>query len=160
MNLSDAEILDLNELCCALVDDTLTEQQKARLSHWLASSEAARQFYVRFAGQSASLCHYASEMQTEESDPVAGGAKPRFRRWWMFGSSLSAIAAALVLAILLVRTPKKPHVAVAAVEPPPASENEFVARLTGSKECQWIDAASTIAPGGRLRKGQHVALNS
>jgi hypothetical protein len=159
MNLSDGDILELNELCCALLDDTLTELQKQRLSHWLATSEAARQFYIRFAGQSASLCHYASEMQTEESDPGVAGAKPRFRRWWMF-SSLTAIAAALVLAIMLVRAPKKSHVAVAAVEPPVASENEFVARLTGSRECQWINAASTIAPGGRLRKGQHVALNS
>ena len=159
MNLSDADILELNELCCALVDDTLTEQQSASLSNWLATSEAARQFYVRFAGQSASLCHYAGEMQTEESDPVGANAKPRFRRWWIF-SSLTALAASLIVASSLLRSPKPTPPAPVVESVALASENEYVARLTGSKECHWDGPSSGIAPGGRLRKGQHVALTS
>ena len=53
MNLTDKEILELTELCNALMDGTLTEAQKAQLSEKLAFSEAARQFYVRFTGLSA-----------------------------------------------------------------------------------------------------------
>ena len=46
MNLSDKEILELSALCNALVDGTLTETQKVRLSDWLVASEAARRYYI------------------------------------------------------------------------------------------------------------------
>ena len=34
MNLSDHEILELNELCNAVVDGTLTDTQRSRLTDW------------------------------------------------------------------------------------------------------------------------------
>jgi hypothetical protein len=69
MNLTDREILELNELCGAVIDGTLTEAQRTRLSAWLGQSEAARRFYVSALGQSASLHTYAAES-------TAGGAGP------------------------------------------------------------------------------------
>ena len=71
MKLTDKQILELNELCNSLVDGTITDLQKVRLSQQLASSEEARQFYVRSLGLSASLYDYASEMQTGAVDGAA-----------------------------------------------------------------------------------------
>src|SRR5277367_363103 len=68
MSLSDREILELNELCCGAVDETLDERQRARLQELLAGSEESRRFYVRAMGLSASLCHYSGEMQLEAPD--------------------------------------------------------------------------------------------
>ncbi|HSV13755.1 MAG TPA: hypothetical protein VLI90_05820, partial [Tepidisphaeraceae bacterium] len=59
MNLSDKDILDLNELCNAVVEGTITDDQRSELSHWLITSEDARQFYVRAMSLSASMCCYA-----------------------------------------------------------------------------------------------------
>ena len=67
MNLNDREILELNELCGAVVDGTLTEAQRSRLSEWLRRSEEARRCYVRALGQSASLHTYAAEIHAGNS---------------------------------------------------------------------------------------------
>jgi uncharacterized protein (DUF1501 family) len=68
MKLTDREILELNELCNAAVDETLSEAQKARLTRLLQTSEEARRFYIRVLGVSASLYSYAGEMQAEAPD--------------------------------------------------------------------------------------------
>ena len=88
MTLSDPDILELNELCNAVVDGTLSERQQASLARWLSTSEEARQFYVRVTGLSASLCHYAGEMQTGEPDvpPLPPPAPKQTYPWrWTFG---------------------------------------------------------------------------
>src|SRR5471032_2697824 len=90
MNLTDREILELNELCGAVVDGTLTEVQRARLARWLGESEEARRFYVRALGQSASLHTYAGEMQAEAPDAPAKKII-RAARWWF--AALPAAAA-------------------------------------------------------------------
>jgi len=87
MKLSDKEILELNELCNALLDGTLSDKQKARLGEFLRASSEACQFYVRVMGLSASLIHYAGEMQTAVPERVAGREKivPLFS--WILGDS-------------------------------------------------------------------------
>ena len=93
MNLSDPEILELNELCNAVVDGTINDAQKDALSKWLMRSEEARRFYVRVTGLSASLFHYAAELQTGEPDGSAG--QTPHRRWpWLIG--LLALAACVM----------------------------------------------------------------
>ena len=78
MNLSDRDILELSELCSAVVDGRLTDAQRQRLEAWLARSEEARRFYVRALGLSASLYHYAAEMHADV--PARAPACPaRFR---------------------------------------------------------------------------------
>jgi ferric-dicitrate binding protein FerR (iron transport regulator) len=153
MNLADKDILELNELCNALVEGTLNETQKAHLSHWLATSEAARQFYVRAMGLSASLFSYAGEMQTEEPDAAVSFAKIIHVGWWWKWWKFGALAAAASIALVSwIEWPKQNIISAA------APVNEFVAHLTGSKECQWVDNSSSVQPGGRLRKGQKLEL--
>ena len=156
MNLTDKDILELNELCGAVVDESLTKAQEARLTQWLASSEEARRFYVRALGMSASLYQYASELQTERPDAAAAPA-PKPRRWWFLG----ALAMAACLAIVVwIERPRLKHDTGPTVAPTlvAANQGEFVARLTGSKECQWTDGGASIEAAGRFRAGQRVEL--
>ncbi len=150
MNLTDKEILELSELCSGLVDETLTEKQKARLSQLLASSEEVRKFYVRATGLSASLYSYASEMQTEERDAPRTSSNI-VRAWWVLG-----VLAAAALVMLMVRLNRPAPNVVSSPALPPA--REFVAQLTGAKECEWVNAASAVQPGSQLQKGQRIEL--
>jgi ferric-dicitrate binding protein FerR (iron transport regulator) len=151
MNLSDKEILELNELCSALVDESITEKQEARLLHFLSASEEARQFYVRATGLSSSLYSYASEMQTGARDGTPSRSNV-VRAWWVFGFLAAAAAIVLVMRIHPTRLP------VASVSVVPPQPQELVAQLTGAKDCEWVDAASAVQPGGQLHKGQRVEL--
>jgi ferric-dicitrate binding protein FerR (iron transport regulator) len=148
MNLTDAEILELNDLCNAVVDGTLNEAQRGRLSQWLTQSEEARKFYVRAVGLSASLFHYSSEMQAEAPD--ARGAPASFPGWWFWGAAAVA-AAATVLLVPVLRT----RGSAGAVPP-----REFVACLTGSSQTQWAAGAPALQPGDHLRQGQRLELAS
>ena len=147
MNLTDREILELNELCGAVADGTLTAAQRDRLSRWLIGSEAARRHYVRMLGQSASLHTYASEMQAEAPD--APGRPGKAFRFSMWGWAALPVAAALVLGFWLVGR--------ASFGSAPAA-NEFVARLTGSKNSWW--ASGALQPGERIGKNQRLELTA
>ena len=148
MNLNDKEILELNDLCNGLADGTLSEKQKKRLCDWLAASEEARRYYIRAASLSASLASYASEMQVEAPDAATSPGLLRTILWWL--SPLTAAA----LVILSIWFWTRPHPQAAA---PELKSEEFVARLTASKECQWKDGSS-IRPNEYLRKGQRLEL--
>ena len=155
MTLSDPDILTLNELCNAVVDGTLSDVQMQALSRWLRDSDDARRFYVRVTGLSASLHHYASEMQTGEPDAAEVPDKSA-RRWkWVIG--LLSIAASIAM-LVWISKPKP-----VTTEPAPViaatNEPEFVAQLTGGKGYEWGANTASIAPGGRLVKGQRVELN-
>ena len=159
MNLSDKEILELNELCNALVDETINEKQKARLSNWLSGSADARRFYVRAMGLSASLFSYAGEMQSQELE------RPRpekiIRLNWLWKFAPLAAAACAVFAVLWIggrQTDGGVNAAKVAPASPSAEAPESVAQLTGSKECQWVNNSFSAQPGGRLYQGQKVEL--
>jgi ferric-dicitrate binding protein FerR (iron transport regulator) len=147
--LSDREILELNELCSALVDGTLTETQSARLMAWLAKSEEARQFYVRALALSASLCHYASEMHTDQPD-IAPAPAGRLRSllWWFSPLAAAACVAALVWFSKLEKPAERMG---------EAKSVDFVARLTASKECQWA-SGTALSPGATLSRGQRLEV--
>jgi len=150
MNLTDREILELNELCSAVVDGNLTDAQRARLSRWLKESTEARRFYVRALGQSASLHTYAAEMHAEAPDVPARIVRPIFA-WWAAGL---AAAAALAIGLWFSRAPLSlPSVS--------APTGESVARLTASKDCAWSGlAASAPKSGERLGKGRRLELTA
>jgi ferric-dicitrate binding protein FerR (iron transport regulator) len=170
MTLSDTDILELNDLCNALVDETITEQQQARLSHWLATSEEARELYVRTMGLSASLHYHAAEMLMGEPDEAHAIAPERAtastRSWWMVGVIAAAACVGLVAWMSWPDAETQGGSSpIAKVVPPttlpaiPAGQdNEFVAQLTGSKESAWAAGDSPLSLGGRLRKGQQVEL--
>jgi ferric-dicitrate binding protein FerR (iron transport regulator) len=153
MSLSDKEILELNRLCNGLVDGTLTESQKSRLSAWLADSEEARRYYVRALGLSASLCTYASEMQVEAPDALPAAPKILRPAFWLWVSPLAA--AACVVFVLWVSGRSKPQ-----TTPAGSKVEEYVARLTGSKVCRWVGDATPAGPSDNLRKGQRLELAS
>jgi hypothetical protein len=147
MNLTDREILELNELCNAVVDETLTDAQRARLSAWLTASEPARQYYVRALGQSASLHSYASEMHAEAPRLAPVPRRGVLATLYWLGGSLAAAAALTFVFWFAARGPR--------VEAAPRTV-AFVARLSGAKGTSWTGAA--LAPGALLRKGQRLDL--
>jgi hypothetical protein len=156
MNLTDPEILELNALCGALVDETITDAQRERLAGLLAGSEAARRFYVRAMGQSASLFQYASEMQIDAADRGTDRAKT-LRRVLAWGLPLLAAAAAWVIVFRPAKTEPAPEplpsLAAGALQP-----FDYVARLTGSREVEWSPGSGGLLPGSRLRRGQRLEL--
>jgi ferric-dicitrate binding protein FerR (iron transport regulator) len=152
MTLGDKETLELNDLCGAVVDGTLTDSQRARLAKWLRESEAARRHYVRALGQSASLHNYAAEMHADAPEaPVRLQKVFKFSFWWM-GVLPAAAALALGLFFAMRNRPVESAGEYTSVTLP----SQFVARLTAAKDLQWVGSA--LAPGAHLRKGQRLEL--
>jgi ferric-dicitrate binding protein FerR (iron transport regulator) len=151
MSLTDQETLELNELCNAVVDGTLTDAQRARLTEWLAASELARHYYVRAMALSASLCSYASEMQVEAPDAVPS----RKILHLGVGSWLGYLAAAACLVLAFYILTQRP---VRNSSGANSQAGEYVARLTGAKDCRWANGGPLTRPGSYLRKGQKLEL--
>ena len=143
--MNDIERVELNELCSALMDGTLTETQRARMEEMLLASQEARRFYVRTMALSASLIGYAAEMQTPE--PLNIIRPPQWRRW----ISPLAAAAVILLGVWIGRSLIGGKSGDAA-----ADGDEMVAHISGGQDCQW--AAAT--PGDELAPGQRLELKS
>lgn len=150
MSLHDREILELNELCGALIDGTLNDAQRTRLTGLLRNSEAARRYYVRALSQSASLHSYAAEIHADAPD-ARGGRRLSFPSW--IGAAL-AVAAALVVGFVLWNR------GGSADRENRSSRPEFVARLTGAKATAWGRDREALRPGAYLRRGQRLELRS
>lgn len=153
MNQTDAEILELNALCSALVDRSLDAAGRARLHALLADSEEARRFYVRAMALSASLHDYAGEMQSDEPEPIAPLQRiVRMPAWrWAIGSL--AAAAVVVLAFWIGHEEKRAAREVAATG---AEEEAFVATLSAATDCRWTGAGPEL--GDELQQGQQLNL--
>ena len=153
MNFGDNERLEMSELCSALVDGTLDGAQRKRLAEMLATSEAARRFYVRVISLSASLHEYAGEMQAEAPD-LPANERPATALRWTIGAL--AAAAAVVLAFWLgglLKNDRGNDVATLDKD-----GDESVAQISGAKNCQWRGEA--FQPGDELRRGQRIELVS
>jgi len=168
--LTDSEILELNDLCGALADDTLADPQRARLADLLAASEDARRYYVRAMSQSASLHTYAAETH---ADPIAAPSEIsnlksqilRLFHWRGFAYAAAGAFAAIAL-IATAFVTFRPAAAPAA----PDAVTATVAQITGARDCEWAtDTASSIrnpqsairnlpAPGARIPQGQKLRL--
>ncbi len=151
MNLHDREILELNALCGAVVDGALTDLQRARLAELLRGSEAARRYYVRALGQSASLHRYAAEMHSEAPDRPRGGRVVWWRPAWVL-----AAAAACLAVFLWWKGPAAGGGQVADAQP----AVQFVARVTGAKEARWSRGSVAVTPGAQIRRGEQIELIS
>ena len=151
MNFSDADRLELSELCGALVDGTLDMERRNRLAQMLATSEEARRFYVRAMSLSASLHEFASDMPVEHQAPA-----PERPAAWRWALGALATAAVVVFAFWLggLRSADQSVEAVLA----DTSGEEFVAQISGAKNCAWRGAA--MQPGEELRRGQRIELVS
>ena len=152
MSLSDQEILELNELCGAVVDGRATDAQRARLAEWLRESEAARRYYVRALDQAASLHAYAAEMHADT--PAAGawrGRQVRFPAWAAW--TVLAAAAAVAIGVFVFSGKRGGR---GGTEP----RAEYVARLTGEKDAKWKRGTAALPSGAALRRGQLLELES
>lgn len=162
MILTDREILELNELCDAMVEGSITDAQGERLESLVAANEEARQYYVRAMDLSASLGRYASEMQLGPADNL-GGWTPRIASLstWnrMANWGRLALAASILLAIAIWLT-HRPGVApeLATDQAARIAPVEYVARITGAKESQWKEESDQLAPGTFLHRGQRLEL--
>jgi ferric-dicitrate binding protein FerR (iron transport regulator) len=151
MSLRDREILELNTLCGAVVDGTLTDVQRARLSQLLRESNAARRYYVRALNQSASLQTYAAEIHADAPDQRRQQKALQFPAWAVI--SLGATAA-VVLGLFGYMRPG------AMYDSASGATQEYVARITGAKAPAWKTERATLQPGAHLRRGQRLQLNS
>ena len=154
--LSDAEILELHELCGALSDDHLTSAQEARLSHFLKTSEDARTLYFRQIALSASLADYAGEMQLEAPARVPSRGRSLAHPWIL---GVLAAAACVALTLVLWKPRQERSTTVAVTEDWAEAElqsGEYVARVTGVKDCVWEDGA--LQPGEALAGGRKLHL--
>jgi len=153
MNLTDREILELNDLCGALIDGTISEGQRTQLARWLRDSEAARRHYVRALGQSASLHAYAAEVHADAPDrrPTV---RPRAVLAWWIGGALAAAAAVSVM-VWQGAGWRMPGAAGSSAATAPS-----VARLSAAKDARWATNAGALQPGALLRKGQRLELET
>src|SRR5262245_37346002 len=132
MSLTDRETLELNDICNALIDGTMTGAQRTRLERWLIDSDDAREYYVRGMDQSASLCHHADERQLEAADrPARPSHWPRPAGWQVMG-----VAAAVVASAVITWSLGRIHPTTTAASPAELA-TEFVARITGTKDATW-----------------------
>jgi hypothetical protein len=90
-------------------------------------------------------------MQTEAAEAVPARSKlvPLFA--WIAGPLAAAACVALVI---WLTWPKKPASGV------PSHPVEFVAQLTGLKECAWVNSSASTRAGDRLFKGQRIEVAS
>src|SRR5688572_26388509 len=144
--MNDVERVELNELCSAAMDGALSDAGRERLQELLRGSDEARQYYVRAMQLSASLHHYAAEMQSEPAEPRNVIRGIQWRRW--VGP---LAAAAVVLVGLWVMQPPRPVEIKGDVQ-------DFVARITGERDCQWLGSA--FSTGDELAAGQRLELKS
>ena len=143
--MTDPERVELNELCSALVDGTITESQRERLQDLLRQGEEARRFYVRAMQLSASLHGYAAEMQSEAAEQKI--IRPAQWQRWLWPMAAAAI---VMLAVWLPRPTPPP--------PVPHELAELVAMVTGGKDCQW--EGGTFANGDEVAAGQELELKA
>ncbi|MCC6354105.1 MAG: FecR domain-containing protein [Verrucomicrobiae bacterium] len=150
MNGAGADSLDLVALCDAVIDGTIDEAGRERLSRSLLESPEARAFYVRYVGLSASLCHYAAELQTDapEDAPAPSRIIRHPAMWWIAGGL--AAAAALLLVAVLRSLPGTHETSL--------DTGRFVAVLLQTRDCRWTASGTPPAPGQHLSRGQVIAI--
>ena len=153
MSLSEQELIEIESLCDELADGRLSSARRERLSTMLRPSEAARQFYVRRAGLSASLFDYAGEAQSNAPDTLPAtpwrrvGAKTRFY-------FIAAAAAVLALAVGLWSFVG----GSVGVADPDVDVPDLAAQLTASDGCVWRQDGGMPGPDGHVRQGQTLEL--
>lgn len=157
MNLSDAEIIEVHELCGALADECITDAQSVRLTALLNASEEARHIYFHAVSLSASLSEYANEMQSdEETVPVSHHVHRVNFRAWAVGVLAAAACVALGLYVFYQKPESQPSVHEELADADLQS-GALVARITGAKDCVW-SGTDKPAPGAPVHRSQHLEL--
>ncbi len=140
--MNDNDRIELSELCSLLVDGALSDAQHAQLSAMLRDSEEARHFYVRATALSASLFHYAGEMQSEPGKII----RPQWRRWLAPLATAAVLALGLWIGRFLIGGKVDDDA------------QETIAHLSGAKDCQWVGVA--LQNGDEFTSGQRLELKA
>jgi hypothetical protein len=161
MDLSDQDILRLNELINAVIDNAITEEMAAELQQRLASSEDVRRYYARWMALSAALHHEACIMQSEPLDASAAEesnstklAEPATgisrRSTYGLVAAVCTLAACLLVVAFLWRLWQPPHAGTRVgreIDRPPA-----IAEVTQLVRAQWPDNANALVLGQHLKQ--------
>jgi len=138
---------ELAELLASLIDESITDEQSARLDRRLREDAQARRWYLDYVQIHSELPGFAAQMIAEDgwaarpleapaTSPAARGWR-RARRWLI--ASAAALALCVVAAVLfyVARRPKPPG---------------LFATLTRATGCVW-DGPTRPRPGDRLGAG-------
>ncbi|MCS6850197.1 MAG: DNRLRE domain-containing protein [Gemmataceae bacterium] len=129
---------ELWQLCEAVIEDRLTEEQRLRLEQRVKEDPEARRQYVEYVHQHAVLAWSAAEWDEEPVGRAVVARPSRPRRWLLAGAT--ALAASLTLAVIA-------WYAQAMMAPP-------VATLAGGKSCKWDAGTLPTELGARLGPGR------
>ena len=159
MNLSDSQIVEMHELCGALVDDCVTAEQRARLESYLKSSEEARRIYFHSMSLSASLADYANDMQSDAATlPVVPKIRQISLRAWTLGA-LASVACVAIAFLVLNSSPDAKQTTKDEIADADLQSGAFVGRITGAKDCQWA-GLQKYETGDSIQRGQHLELEN
>jgi len=161
MSLTDSEILELHDLCSALLDDQITDVQQQSLTQMLASSNEARAFYFHEMSLSASLTEYANDMQSDA--PVMPAVKPKQSRaklnLWTLGALSMAACLAFGSFLYFNATSHSSPTTRDELADGELQTGALIARVTGVKDPVW-KAQGHFLPGDALSRGQRLELES
>lgn len=173
MRLSDQEILEFDELMNALIEETISEDQKLTLQNWLCDSKAARRRYIKFMDMNASLQHYAAEFQgaVPDDDPddpeSANPTDTAVDVGWLKPVLLIAAVVALGFFVvnILPKLQNTPNTTISSDDPAPntpdANDNtptiptaSPVAQLTQAWGLQWENQDDSKKINSELTSGR------
>jgi len=159
---------ELRNLIAALRDETIADEQAARLEALLSESEDARAVYLDYVNQSAGLRRYATDFSFA-GEPGSGGASMLFsealRRQEHDARATStrsltrtrfALAASVLLAfglgmVLLVQSQRNQQDAASIVA---SDQAPGVAVLTRVLDAEWASSDRPVEPGAALTPGR------
>ena len=90
-NLNDSELLELHELLDGLVENNLSKDKITRLENWIEDNEDVRMHYIEFMDMSSSLCHYADELISDDTDDFPDDHQNNTVPFWRPILSIAAI---------------------------------------------------------------------
>ncbi len=137
MTLNDRETLELNELCNCASRRNSRRLAARRSRAGSPNRRTRRRYFVQAMDLSGSLCHYAGEMQMEAADAPARGTPLGTLPKWMWATIAASLAIAGGFWAVSLSPPQTPGV----VDPTIPRPVEYVARLTGEKNCRWSDVS-------------------
>jgi len=154
-----ADAKDIEPLLIALFEGELSAQQRCSLETLVKSSETARAMYLDYCEMHALLQWEHGVLGVSGKNTAAAPkqlpVRSRFqlRRLWLPLAAAAAIVAALLITFMSDRS--APGEVVAEIQ-----SGEFVARLTGAKDCQFVGTPASFQTGSALQHGQRVEILS
>jgi hypothetical protein len=144
MSLSDAQVIELSELCSALIDETLNDAQRIRLEALLKEYPDARAYYIRAMAQSVNLYETAADSQTDSPDIKHIN---RTYRYWRISLAVG-IAASVLLIVTLFNF--KGTESPAILEEPVSRGVALLESMSGQ---EWSEGQPELRRGSVLEPG-------